>query len=55
MSYEVWSVHPEPEPHKVLEVTRTSRNVAEGDRSLIQSILARKAWIEDNTEKPQKP
>lgn len=34
----------------VVEVTRSSKNVAEDDAALIRSILHRKAWVQDTEE-----
>lgn len=47
MSYYVWSQHVEPVPQRALELKRTDLKVAREDVSLIQSVLHRKAWIEE--------
>jgi hypothetical protein len=53
MKYEVWSTHVSYDkevnipPHDELEVTRTDPKVANEDRSILQDILHRKAWIKE--------
>jgi hypothetical protein len=38
--YEVWSTHPEPEQHDLLETRRTDKQVAEDDALLINERLS---------------
>jgi hypothetical protein len=46
-TYQVWSTHLEPDQHDELETRRTDKNVAYQDRELIQSILHRRAWVNE--------
>jgi hypothetical protein len=50
--YVVWSNQlVGEETVEVIEVTRSSRNVAEEDTSLIREVLHRKSWVQDTEEK----
>ena len=49
MTYIVWSHHvPETgEPYDAVETRRTDRKVAEEDRAILQDILHRKSWVQE--------
>lgn len=48
--YVVWSLHTEPEPREVVEVTRTDRNAAYQDAAIFREICHRKSWVQDTEE-----